>query len=271
MKNLLLILSLLLSATACKKEQADVVPQIPATVTELDPNDSYPAGTFDNADGFFNLTSFTTLAVQHFQKTEAQFTGSIKDGNDFKCIGILPSPVYDNEGNWVAQLAEKKCGSFSINDDLFDISGTNILFTTSAQTFDKVLRFHIYMPENIKITKPTFTNDLTIAPGQTMTWTTDTKNLSHDVLEINYNPEQLENVKFSDNGYNKPIRKMYRVHNTLGKYTFTEADFAGMPKGAGIDIKLMRYTILERTDIETSKNYYIITGGSISLSPVLNY
>lgn len=270
MKNLLLIFTLLLAATACKKEQADVVPKIPATVTELDPNEFYPVHTLDNIDAFISLTSYTTLAVQYYQKTEAQFSGNLKIGSDNICLGIPTTPGYNEQGNWVAQLAEKKCGSFSFNKDLFDIAGTNIIFSTTAQTFGKVLRFHIYKPENIIITQPLFTNDLTIAPGQTMTWTTDTKNQSHDILEITYDPGNGWNENLANAGHLQTITKKYRIHNTLGKYTFTQADFVGIPKGAHVDISLMRHNKLEHTDVETGKTYAIITGSMIVYSAVLD-
>ncbi|MBZ0099745.1 MAG: hypothetical protein K8F30_11700, partial [Taibaiella sp.] len=104
--------------------------------------------------------------------------------------------------------------------------------------------------------------NLTISPGETITWNTDPKNPKHDVLEITYRPDGL-NEDLSKAGYNETITKKYMVHNTLGSYTFTTGDFADIPGGAYVDIDIERYNAQLYYHHENDERYIFSAGSTV--------
>lgn len=270
MKYIHIILLGLLSLTACKKEQQNIIPEQSSGVSELDPDTNFPFSTVSGqVDGYFSLNDFTTLASQNNYNRRAQFQGNLnKDGKSI-CIGIDNSPAFDKDGNWQTLLDQKDCKSFSVNKDLFDVSGANVVFTSNEKTFSEIFRVKAYMPARIMVTSHKYKQGLNFHLEETMTWTTDTQNPTYDVIKINYDPGEYGNEDFAKQGYNTPVVKIYQVHKSLGSYTFKSSDFEGIPHGAYFDIEIMRYnSAVHRT--QDHKVYEFSLGSKVSHMYIMN-
>lgn len=259
--TLILSAIFLLCFTACKKEQANIIGTTAPAVTLLHPQDNYPYPTYGKVDGNFSLYEFNTLYSHDKKSLGAQFTGSYNTGNT--CIGIIPGAYYDKDGTWKAVLEKRDCTTLSLDDILFDVSGTDMIFTGSVGTFGELFTTRIYMPVKLKVSQPVFTEGLTISAGKTMTWNTDPRNPKHDVLEITYHPDGM-NEDLAKAGYNETVTRKYMVHNTLGTYTFTDEDFAGIPDGAYIDIDIDRVNAQLFYHPEKDEQYTFSAGSTVS-------
>lgn len=248
-----------LSITGCKKEQANKIGQRGVGVSEL--NEAfYPLSNVGKVDGYFSMSGFSTFAVQDYQEFTAAFNGN--KGED--CLGIMPGAAYDENGVWRATLEKKDCKSFSVNKDLFDVWGTDIVFTGSGALFENTMSVSIYMPKEVRITSPEYAHGQMLGPGHTITWSKDEKNPTHDVIELTYDPENYGNEQYKAQGYNNTVTRRYLVHNSLASYTFTSADFTDIPSGADVDVDIKRYNGKVYTQSGTGARYMFSTGSQIA-------
>lgn len=250
-----------LSITGCKKEQANKIEQRGVGVSEL--NEAfYPLGNIGKVDGSFSMTAYNTLASQNNMDYGAVFTGNTDDG----CLGIMQGAAYDEHGVWHATFEKKDCKSFSVNKDLFDVWGREIVFTGSGALFENTMSVGIYMPTEVKITSPAYAHGLMLGSGYTITWNKDEKNPTHDVIELTYDPEDYGNEQYKAQGYNNTVTRRYLVHNSLGSYTFTAADFSNIPSGALINVSVQRYNGKVYTQPGTGARYALYAGSQVDAS-----
>jgi|GEM_PF-6131656 len=268
MKLIHAILITTIALTGCKKEQPNIIPERGVATSALYPDANYPPVPERYVNGYCSLYNFSTLASQDNFNRDAVFSGELRNGYNATCIGMNASSTPDNDGNIQAVLEEKKCGSASVNKDFFDIYGTDIVFTANAKAFGEVFRMKMYMPEKIRVTSHTYSQGLSISPGEKLTWNKDTRNPSHDVITITYDPDDFLNADFLASGYKARVVKKYIVHNSIGSYTFQASDFAGVPSGAHIDVDIDRMNVAQRYT-ESHKVYQFSLGSRLSISFIL--
>lgn len=256
------ILVVLLAIASCKKEQPNIVEHPTAGITLLDPNDNYPQPDIYDADGYFYFTGYNTIFSQDQQGTDAYFQGSYK-GSD-KCITIMEGTGYDKDSNWVASLEEVPCKSYLFRHSFYDVYGVDVIFTAGRSNPDAYVKEKMYMPEKLRLTSPAAANQMTISPGQVISWNTDTNNPKEDVLEINYDPlyDMNKGLAATDNTYSV-IRK-YKISNNLGTYTLKKSDFEDIPAGTYVNISVIRYNSKLHYDTYNNGRYVFVTGNTVT-------
>lgn len=264
------IFLLSVSLLGCVKEREDIIPAEPVGVKQLDPQSIYPSNPVQNADGYFSLTSYNTHASQDNDAfPDVQFSGILNNAEGQACVGLGKTPAYTEDGVWMADLVLKNCNSFSINQDLVNVSGTDITLRSAKSVLGSDFKMNIYMPEKVRILSPAFTNGQSISPGATITWTKDVDNPTGDVLVISYQPESFGNEFHAQNGYPDAIVKQYLIQNNLGAYTLSDEVLADFPNNSRISVEIRRHNSGLYYNYQTDKQYTLFVGHIVAASFML--